>query len=281
MLELIGLQENLVERTCASILANREGNDLSSTAVVFPSRRFGFFLRQELAAEVKGNFFPPLLFPIEAFFESLFGLNFPGHRILDELEAAHAVYESAGAVFKDGMYGSRKIADFASFLPWAQKILAALEEILTEGGRSEGIDFTTYKEFAGLGDYHRSYKEFILKIPDLLADLGQRLDGRRQATRGMALRMVADLAEKGDLAIPSAQHWIFSGFNAMNTCEKKLFSFFQEKHGAGPHPAHGPRGAGRCPFAVPVAGRNHSRPGADPARRSPCAPTPGTTWPAR
>ncbi len=232
MLELIGLQEDLVERIRTRVLENRQGNDLSATAVVFPSRRFGFFLRQELAAAMDGNFFPPALFPVEIFFESLFNLNFPDLRMTDDLEAAHAVYESAGTVFTDGMYGSRQITDFASFLPWAQKILAALEEILTEGGQIEGIDFAQYKEFAGLGDYHRSYKEFILKIPDLLTDLGRRLDGRRQATRGMASRKVAELAEKGDLKIPAARHWIFSGFNAMNACERKLFSFFQGKHGA-------------------------------------------------
>ncbi|HUU06036.1 MAG TPA: PD-(D/E)XK nuclease family protein [Patescibacteria group bacterium] len=232
MLELIGLQEDLIERACARILENRESNDLSSTAVVFPSKRFGFFVRRELAAGMDGNFFPPALFPIEAFFETLFKLNFPGHKILDELEAAHAVHESARVVFKDGMYGSRKLDDFASFLPWAQKILGALEEILTEGGRTEGIDFAKYEEFTRLGDYHRSYKEFILKIPVLLADLQRRLDGCRQATRGMACRRVADLAEENNLKIPSAQHWIFSGFNAMNACEKKLFSFFHDKHGA-------------------------------------------------
>ncbi|MCU0236300.1 MAG: PD-(D/E)XK nuclease family protein [Acidobacteria bacterium] len=232
MLELIGLQEDLVGRTGARVLEHREGNDLSATAVVFPSRRFGFFLRQEVAAALDGNFFPPALFPIEAFFESLFKLNFPGHRILDELEASHAVYESAVSVFRDGMYGSRKIADFASFHTWAQKILAALEEILTEGGRIDGIDFAQYKEFAGLGDYHRSYKEFVQKIPDLLADLSCRLESRRQATRGMASRKVADRAGAGDLEVPGARHWIFSGFNAMNACEKKLFSFFLEKRGA-------------------------------------------------
>ena len=210
---------------------------------------------------MNGNFFPPALFPIEAFFESLFKLNFPGHRILDELEAAHAVYESAVSVFKDGMYGSRKIADFASFLPWAQKILAALEEILTEGGRIEGIDFAQYKEFAGLGDYHRSYKEFILKIPDLLADLRRRLDGRKQATRGMASRKVADLAEEGELKIPAAQHWIFSGFNAMNALRKKAVSVLSGKTRGGPHPAHGPAGAGRCRF-----------------HRSSCRPKPSAAW---
>jgi ATP-dependent helicase/nuclease subunit B len=232
MLELIGLQEDLVARTCARILETREDNDLSAAAAVFPSKRFGFFLRQELASGMMGNFFPPALFPIEAFFESLFKLNFPGRGILDELEAAHAVYESAAAVFPEGMYGNRRIADFAAFLPWAQKVLAALEEILTDGGRTEGIDFTKYKEFAALGDYHRSYKEFILRIPDLLADLGRRLDGRKQATRGMVFRKVAGLAEKGDLRIPPARQWIFSGFNAMNACERELFRFFEDQHGA-------------------------------------------------
>jgi CRISPR/Cas system-associated exonuclease Cas4 (RecB family) len=229
MLELIGLQEDLVGRTAARVLERREGNDLSSTAVVFPSRRFGFFLRRELAAGLAGSFFPPALFAIEAFFESLYKLNFPGYRILDELEACHAVYESAVSVFRDGMYGSPRISGFAQFLPWAQKILAALEEILTEGKRIDGIDFAQYREFAGLGDYHRTYKEFILKIPDLLADLSGRLDGRRQATRGLASRQVADRAAAGDLQVPGARHWIFCGFNAMNACEKKLFSFFREK----------------------------------------------------
>ncbi len=232
MLELIGLQEDLVARTCARVLEHRAGSDISSTAVVFPSRRFGFFLSQELASGMDGNFFPPALFPIEAFFESLFRLNFPGCRILEELEAAHTVYESAGAVFRDGMYGSRRIADFAAFLPWAQKVLAALEEILIEGGRIEGIDFGKYKDFTALGDYHRSYKDFIRRIPELLADLARRLDDSRQATRGMASRKVAELAEKGTLEIHAARHWIFSGFNAMNACERKLFRFFEDRQGA-------------------------------------------------
>ncbi len=232
MLELIGLQEDLVERTCRKVMEHREGSDLSAAAVVFPSKRFGFFLRHELSRALAGNFFPPSLFSIEAFFEMLYKMNFPGRRILDELEAGHAVYESARAVFKGGMYGSQRIADLAAFLPWAQKLLAALEEILTEGGQVEGIDFEKFKEFADLGDYHRSYKDFIRKIPELLADLGARLQGRNMATPGMARRDLAALAEEGSLRTPPARHWLFSGFNAMNDCERKLFRFFRERHGA-------------------------------------------------
>jgi ATP-dependent helicase/nuclease subunit B len=226
VLELIGLGEDLVRRTAAWVLEHGEGSDLSAAAAVFPSKRFGFFLRQELAGKMGGNFFPPALFPIEAFFESLFRLNAPGFRILNDLEAAHAVYESSLAVFKGGMYGNRRIADFASFLPWARKILSALEEIQSEGGRVEGIDFEQYEKFAELGDYHKRYKDFIRGIPELLSDLGQRLGGRMQATRGMACRRVAGLAAEGSLRTPPARHWLFSGFNAMNACEKALFRFF-------------------------------------------------------
>jgi ATP-dependent helicase/nuclease subunit B len=232
MLELIGLQEDLVTKTCERVLENRAGFDLSSTAVVFPSKRFGFFLRHELSRSLKGNFFPPALFPIEAFFESLFKLNFPEQRILGDLESAYAVYESASRVFQNGMYGSRHIADFPSFLPWAQKILAALEEIQIEDGRLEGINWEEYGEFAQLGNYHAPYKDFIRKIPDLVAALGNCLQGRKQATWGMACREMAGLASKGELQTPPAQYWIFSGFNAMNACEKKLFLFFKEKHKA-------------------------------------------------
>ena len=157
MLELIALQEDLVGQTCARVLENREGNDLSATAVIFPSKRFGFFLRQKLAAAMKGNFFPPALHPVEPFFETLFKLNFPGLRVLNELEAAHALYESVLSVFPGGMYGKLEIAGFAAFLPWARKLQSALEEILAEGGRTEGINWETYKEFAKLGDYHKPY----------------------------------------------------------------------------------------------------------------------------
>lgn len=232
MLELIGLQEDLVGRTCARILENRENNDLSSTAVVFPSKRFGFFLRQELAAALEGNFFPPALHPIEPFFETLFKINFPGFRVLNELEAAHALYESALIVFPKGMYGNREIAGFTAFLPWARKLQTALEEILTEGGRTEGIDWKTYGEFTRLGDYHKPYKEFIQGIPGLMEDLLARLRRQRRATLGMAYRDVAELAAKGKLEVPGEKHWIFSGFNAMNSCERELFRFFKDRHGA-------------------------------------------------
>ncbi|HOW45315.1 MAG TPA: PD-(D/E)XK nuclease family protein [Candidatus Aminicenantes bacterium] len=232
MLELIGLGDSLVERTCSWVLEHRRGNDLSAAAVVFPSKRFGFFLRQELARAVGGNFFPPALFPIEAFFEELFRLNAPGVRMLNELEAAHAVHESCLAVFPGRMYGSRPLGDFASFLPWAQKVLASLEEIQSEGGRTQGIHFEQYEQFTELGEYHLPYKEFIRRIPELLADLGGRLGGRMQATRGMACRRVADLAAAGALETPPAARWAFSGFNAMNSSEKALFRFFRAERRA-------------------------------------------------
>ena len=226
MLELIGLHDDLVARTCREILECGSGSDLSAAAVVFPNKRFGFFLRQELSREIKGNFFPPAMFPVEALFLSLFQLNTPGFKVAAELEAAHAVYESAAAVFPGGMYGSRQIADFPAFLPWARKILSALEEILTEDGRLEGIQWEEYREFTGLGDYHKHYKTFIQNIPALLDDFQYRLRLRRQATMGMVYREVAALAESGMLETPAAENWIFSGFNALNACERKLFHFF-------------------------------------------------------
>jgi ATP-dependent helicase/nuclease subunit B len=232
MLELIGLQEDLVGLTCARILENRENNDLSSTAVVFPSKRFGFFLRLELAAKIEGNFFPPALHPVEPFFETLFKLNFPGFRVINEMEASHALYESTLVVFPKGMYGNRKIPGFAAFLPWARKLQAALEEILTEGGRTDNIDWKVYDEFTKLGDYHRPYKEFIQGIPALMQNLLARLRRQRWATKGMTYRDVAELAAAGKLEVPRGKHWIFSGFNAMNACERELFRFFKDQRGA-------------------------------------------------
>jgi hypothetical protein len=225
MLKLIGLNENLVASTCQEILA-AGGSDFSAQAVVFPSKRFGFFLRQEMANSVRGNFFPPAMYPVEILFKSLFQLNFPGSKILDDLEAAHTVYESARAVFPSGIYGGGRITDFPAFLPWARKILAALEEILTEDSPLEDIDWETYGEFTGLGDYHKSYKEFIRNIPALLNDFCWRLRNKQQATMGMVYHEVTALAAADNLKTPVATQWLFSGFNALNACENKLFRYF-------------------------------------------------------
>ena len=107
-----------------------------------------------------------------------------------------------------------------------------MEEILIEDGRLEGINWEEFGEFAQLGSYHAPYKDFIRKIPELLASLRNDLQDRKQATMGMACHEVAGLAGKGELQIPPAQNWIFSGFNVMNACEKKLFCFFMAKHKA-------------------------------------------------
>jgi ATP-dependent helicase/nuclease subunit B len=96
--------------------------------------------------------------------------------------------------------------------------------------RWKNIDWETYGEFAGLGDYHKSYKEFIRNIPALLNDFCRRLSGRHQATMGMVYHEVAALVAKNDLKTPVAAQWIFSGFNALNACENKLFRFFFKGH---------------------------------------------------
>lgn len=232
MLELIGLREDLVARTAGRVLDLRDGADLSAAAVVYPSKRFGFFLREELADRMEGNFFPPSLFPVEAFFEELFKLNFPGFRTLEDLEAGHALYECCRAEFPEGMYGHKAFTDFVSFLPWAGPLRAALEEILTEAGRIEGIDFAGYEAFTGMGEYHPSYKKLIESLPRLLAGFRRLLEGRKQATAGMVFRMIAERAEKDDLIAPPARNWIFSGFNAMNVCERALFRFFRDRFDA-------------------------------------------------
>lgn len=232
MLELIGLREDLVAATAGAVLEQRVGNDLSAVAVVFPSRRFGFFLRRELARRLEGNFFPPAMYPVEALFEALLRLNFPGVRTLNGLEAAHALFESTQAVFPAGMYGAGRPGDFSAFLPWAQKIMDALEEIQAEGGAEEELDWESYEQFTGLGEYHRPYKEFIQRLPALLQDLRRRLQERRQATQGMAWREVAELAESGRLLLPAARSWVLSGFNAANACERRLFRFLGGQPGA-------------------------------------------------
>ena len=226
MLKLVNLDEDLIAKTVDEIIVSG-GRDFSQKAVVFPNKRIQFFLREELSQRISGHYFPPPMFTIDAFFDSLFQLNFPGSLRIPEIEATAHIYESVRLVFGESVYaGGETLGHFVRFFPHALQILQGLEEILVEGSRLEKIDEVKFKVFAELGDYHLAYKTFISRLPELAACFLDRLRRNRSATRGLQYHEIGKKAEDGTLTVPDADRWIFAGFHALNESEKKLFRFF-------------------------------------------------------
>jgi ATP-dependent helicase/nuclease subunit B len=229
MLKLVDLDEDLIAKTVDEIAVSG-GRDFSRMTVVFPNKRIQFFLREELSRRISGHYFPPPMFTIDAFFDSLYQLNFPGSLRIPEIEAAFHVYESVRQVFGESVYaGGESLGHFVRFFPHALQILQGLEEILIEGSRLEKIDEVKFKAFADLGDYHLAYKTFISRLPELASCFQDRLRRNRSATRGLQYHEIGKKAEDGTLAVPAAARWIFAGFHALNESEKKLFRFFFDR----------------------------------------------------
>ncbi len=222
MVRITPLQDDFVAAVLAEL--NWTKNlDFRDELIVFPSLRLKTFLLEELGRRCSGPFFPPRLYSAEQFFGQIFDLNFPGFSQQDELRAASLVQQAARKVYPGEIYGGFNAqGDFSTFFPWALKLLAAIDEILVDGHDLSEINQKTFSAFAGLGDYHFGYSEFIAGLPSLVREFSRLCRQSKSAGRAFRLRCLAESAVSGNLTLPEIRHWVFAAFNTFNRCEKSV-----------------------------------------------------------
>ncbi len=213
--------EDLVKRTADEALIINP--DISRVQIVFPSKRFGFFLKEEFKRRIEGTVILPVMQTIDEFVAKIYIMSSPGFAISDDIQSSYFLYQAVREIFggKNLYAGEKDLGDFLSFYPWAQKIKSGIEEILVE---SEKIPDQTnvYEKFTSLGEYNEGYRDFITKLPDIAESYMKKHEENKMFTRGMAYRKIKTYDEDGFYAGLNAGSFIFSGFYALNPCEKRL-----------------------------------------------------------
>ena len=231
MIHLVPLRESLVERVARSLAEKKES--LSSTLVVYPSRRLRIFLLDALGRRFSGSFFPPRLLTVDGFFKYLYFRSFPLHEEASELEAALALDAALHSLFPGGTYGLVPGEAFLDRYPRVMQFLGAVEECLVEGARWRDMDREIFSRYVELGEYHREYRDFLARLPRVVEDYVARLDGAGRASRGMMYSRVAAAAERGDLDLPGGvERVVFAGLTALNKSEQSVLTRIFRDHSA-------------------------------------------------
>ncbi len=215
----LSLEENIISEVL-DILFMQNKNDFSDCAVVFPSRRMGIFLKDEISKRASYSLILPEIFTIDDFFSYSYRLIHPSTLMIDEIKAVFWLYRFIKDEQK--MFFASEEEGFLKNYLNLKMIFDALEEMSIE---SRNYDLKGFEEFVMLGEYHSEYKDFIKSLPEIRDGFYELLKDKGRYTRGMAYYEVGqnakDVYEKVGFG-----NIIFAGFNSLSISEVKLFKAF-------------------------------------------------------
>ena len=226
MVETVSISEDLIQAIVDQIVKSGK-KDYSQTAVIFPNKRMGIYLRNKLNLTISDYYIPPRLFPIEGFISALFSLNFPGYTEIDDMTASFLVYRSMMKIRdEDVMVLKPELFEqgYFQFFPWCLELMNALNEILREGCDLNRIPQNQFKKFVQLGDYFKDYQDFISLMPVVAKYYLESLETENFVTSSMKYWKINQLIETKDLILPDEiTGYVLAGFNVLNKVEQRLF----------------------------------------------------------
>ncbi|HDS07348.1 MAG TPA: PD-(D/E)XK nuclease family protein [Bacteroides sp.] len=222
------------------------GRELGDCVLILPNRRSGLFLRHHLAAHTDQVMWVPRMYPVSDFIDRVSILEQP-----DPVELQFILYDLyAGMVeqpdsFDDFYYwGEMMTGDFDELDKYrvdADMIfrnIADLKELEDPAAGLEQEQVDLIRRFWG-GFHEGSHtpeKEKFIHLWELLPRLYHGLRGTLKArglgTPGMQYREIAERIDGGGLEWPEGERVVVAGFNALNSCEKRIFSWLRERGAA-------------------------------------------------
>ncbi len=226
-------------------LVQTAAGDLGDTRIILPNRRAGLFLQRHLAIHIKNTEWAPHIYTISDFIDeqSLLELSDPIDLFFKLYDIYQEAVEHPESLDEFYLWGEMMLRDFDEldkYLVDADMLfrnindLKALEEPMA-GIEPEQLEFI--KQFwTGFhwGDPSPEKEQFLkswLLLPTLYGELRRVLSDRGEAYQGMQYREIVQRMGHGEMQDDWEGRTIVAGFNALNQCEKQIFSWLQ-KHGA-------------------------------------------------
>ncbi|MFQ8801049.1 MAG: hypothetical protein ACLR8S_02810 [Paraprevotella clara] len=228
-------------RLIAQDLIHRFGTNLRDVTVVFPNKRAGLFMNQQLAAVSGRPVWAPRYRTISELFDSLSDFT-----RCDDILAVCELHRVYAALLPDPEsldrfygWGEIMLSDFDDIdkhLADPHKLFSNIQSIK----ELDHSDFLTPRQEEALKHFFEDFsiegnsrlKEKFLalwnRMDDIYATFNARLKEKGMLYEGALYKDVAEhLAERAD-RIPADMTYVFVGFNVLNDVEKRLFSYLQE-----------------------------------------------------
>jgi hypothetical protein len=222
----------------AKIILEPGAYDLSTTCVVFPNKRARLYLSKYIGELTDKPVWAPRYLTINDLMEKISGYLFVDRlTLLFELYDVYYKATKSRESFDDFYpYSETLLADFDEidkYLVNADDLFANLAGLKSIDGR---FNYLTDEQVALIRRFWSTFdperisegqQVFISlwqALPVVYHELRSRLQSRQMAYEGMAYRRAIENLEEGDTNHAlEFQHYLFVGFNALNTCEEKLF----------------------------------------------------------
>lgn len=220
------MMEAFLEKLSDHILKNY-GHQLAQLSVVFPNKRAGLFLKQQLAEKITDTSWLPLIYTIDEAITGWTGIN-----LADPLKLRFDLME----IHLDlNMESSPDMAEFAG---WADQFILDFDEIdhhlvdaaslydyLSEAKALE----LWHPDGSPLSPYEKDYLRFYRLLILYYNRLKNRLQQQMSAYRGMLVRQMAEDKTSDFIENIATEKVIFAGFNALTPAEQKVISLLTNK----------------------------------------------------
>ncbi len=200
----------------AEQLTAGESRDLSRTAVVFPGKRPGFYLKRAISQRIRREFVPPAIFQTTDFVRYLHGLSGRIVAPLSHVDAAWLIYELSAA---NGLLREEHVS-FDRFFPWGVRLSAIFDELDAELVSRERLESVRSQIASLYPGYMNAIWDNISRLRELFAAELRRI-GR--LTEGVIMREVAEnIDQLMDPIRDRFDHIVFAGHFAMRESVKRV-----------------------------------------------------------
>jgi CRISPR/Cas system-associated exonuclease Cas4 (RecB family) len=212
----------------ATYVYNEFSNKYHEICIVLPGKRGRIFLKEEFRKLHNGPVFLPNIISIEEFLEKVSGLNG-----IDEISLNLELYTEWEQIMlaKNSTYNT----SLREFLKWSNTIIHDFNEVDRSLANPEHI----FKNLADikhiehwslgkeeLTEFQKRYLEFMDSLGELYKSISAKLLKKGYGWQGLIARNSIDKIENSEF-IKNYSHFVFCGFNALNSCEKKIFKYLQ------------------------------------------------------
>jgi CRISPR/Cas system-associated exonuclease Cas4 (RecB family) len=228
----------------ASFLLEPGEYNLSETCVVFPNKRARLYLSKYMGELTDQPVWAPRYTTINELMESLSGYIYADKlTILFELFEIYRQETKSEENFENFYtYADPLLADFDEidkYLADARDLFSNLSGLKALEGK---FSYLSEEQVAAIQQFWNTFdpehssegqKTFISLwnvLQEMYSRLRHNLSARGLAYEGMAYRKVAeDIAVNNKIEGLNAGRYLFVGFNALNTCEERLFRYLKNK----------------------------------------------------
>lgn len=210
--------------------------------IIFPNKRAGLFLTEELSQLTDGPLWMPGIFTLNEFITKHTGLQSPDPLILIiKLYKAYSRISGTPEKFEDFYFwGNMLLEDFDDVDKHLIEAKALFHNIVSLKELELSFPYLSPEQIETIKNFWNSFnpekysheQQEFLKVWENLyptyIDFQKALMREKLCYEGMGQRYFYE--HIGEYPIP--EHIIFAGFNALTACEKQIFRYYQEQQNA-------------------------------------------------